>query len=97
MVLEGELIMKQINDLIANPLSDKKLKEAKKQLLGQLAISSDNGEAQVLSMGKSEMVFGRVIEMEQTRELLEKITSEELSEVAREVFGNGNISKLYYL
>ena len=92
-----ELIMKQINDLIANPLSDKKLKEAKKQLLGQLAISSDNGEAQVLSMGKSEMVFGRVIEMEQTRELLEKITSEELSEVAREVFGNGNISKLYYL
>jgi predicted Zn-dependent peptidase len=89
--------MRQINDLIANPLSDKKLKEAKKQLLGQLAISSDNGEAQVLSMGKSEMVFGRVIEMEQTRELLEKITSEELSEVAREVFGNGNISKLYYL
>jgi hypothetical protein len=29
--------------------------------------------------------------------LLEKITSEELSDVAREVFGNGNISKLYYL
>lgn len=92
-----ELILRQINELITNPLSPQKLKEAKKQLLGQLAISSDNGEAQVLSMGKSEMVFGRVIEMEQTRQLLEQVTSEELSQVAKEIFGEGKISKLYYL
>lgn len=92
-----ELIMRQIYDIIEHPLSERRLKEAKKQLLGQIAISSDNGEAQVLSMGKSEMVFGEVIEMEKTRELLEKVTSQELSQVAAEIFAPRNISKLYYV
>ena len=39
-------IDKEIEKLQAEPLSDRKLKAAKKQLLGQLAISSDNGETQ---------------------------------------------------
>ena len=38
------------------PLSERTLKAYKKQLLGQLAISSDNGEAQCLSMGKQAVV-----------------------------------------
>ncbi|MBR4133248.1 MAG: insulinase family protein, partial [Bacteroidales bacterium] len=52
-------IGKAIADLQDKPLSDRKLKAAKKQLLGQLAISSESGEAQCLSMGKSLLAIGR--------------------------------------
>ena len=45
-------IDKEIAKLQNDLLTDRKLKAAKKQLLGQLAISSDNGETQCLSMGK---------------------------------------------
>jgi predicted Zn-dependent peptidase len=38
-----EAIGKEIRKLQEAPLSDRKLKAAKKQLMGQLAISGDNG------------------------------------------------------
>lgn len=92
-----ELILKEIRTLRENLLSDRVLNQARKQLLGQLAISSDNAEAQLLSMGKSEMVFGEVIEMEQTRSMLESVTAEDVMMVANEIFAEDKLSKLYYL
>lgn len=77
-------------------LSDKALSMAKKQLLGQLAISSDNGEAQALSMGKSLLVFNDIMSDTQIREKIETITSEELREVANEIFAPERVSKLIY-
>ena len=53
-------IDKEVKVLQEDLLSDKKLRAAKKQLLGQLAISSDNGETQCLSMGKSLLAYGKV-------------------------------------
>ena len=53
-------IGKEIRKLQDSPMSERKLKAAKKQLLGQLAISSDNGETQCLSMGKSLLTYGHV-------------------------------------
>lgn len=72
------------------------LNQAKKQLLGQLAISSDNGEAQCLSMGKSLLIFGEVIEMEEMRRKIEEVTSEQIREVAKDVFSKDKISRLIY-
>ena len=57
-----EKCMKAVGKVIGrmqeDRLSDARLKAAKKQLLGQLSISSDNGETQCLSMGKSLVSFG---------------------------------------
>ena len=57
-------VEKQLLKLQTEPLSEKKLKAAKKQLSGQIAISSDNGETQCLSMGKSLMDYGKVTDRE---------------------------------
>lgn len=72
------------------------LKQGKKQLLGQLAISSDNGEAQCLSMGKSLMVFGEVLEVDKMRSMIEAVTSEQIRDVARDIFAKDNLSRLIY-
>ena len=79
------------------PMSPARLKAAKKQLLGQLAISSDNGESQCLSMGKSLLAYGKVTSSGLNRELVEQVTSEELMAVARRIFGDGKLSRLIFL
>ena len=78
-------------------MSETALKAAKKQLLGQLAISSDNGETQCLSMGKSLIAFGEVSSDSKNRQAIEAVTSERIREAARTVFNPEVLSTLIYL
>ena len=79
------------------PLSQRRLDAFRKQLLGQLAISSDAGEAQCLSMGKNLMVWGEVMEEGRLKALLEAITPERLQQMARRIFAPEKLSRLVYL
>lgn len=90
------LVRKELERLVDRPLSSRELTNAKKQLLGQLAIASDNSEAQCLSMGKSVMVFGAVEPQETTRRKIESLTAEELQQVAQEIFPWEKLSRLIY-
>lgn len=92
-----EATYKELRKLQAEPLSDRKLKAAKKQLLGQLAISGDNGETQCLSMGKSLLAYGKINGTKETRELIENISAADLQEVACTVFDTTKLSKLVYI
>ena len=90
------LVRKELERVIEAPLSSRALANAKKQLLGQLAIASDNSEAQCLSMGKSMMIFGYIEPMETTRAKIEGLTSSELQRVAQEILAWDNLSILIY-
>ena len=79
------------------PLSERTLKAARKQLLGQLAIASDNGEAQCLSMGKSLLSWGRIDSSAETRARIEAVTPEALRAMARRLFDPAVLSRLIYL
>ena len=86
-----------LSKICSAPLSEAKLKAAKKQLLGQLAISGEGGETQCLSMGKSMISFGKIMKDEQTRALIDAITAEDLHKMAVRTFSPGKVSKLVYL
>ena len=90
-------IDKEIMKLQNETLSDRKLKAAKKQLLGQLAISSDNGETQCLSMGKSLLSYGKIHSGKDNRSLIEGITAEQVREMAQKIFDKSRLSKLIYV
>ena len=79
------------------PLSERTLKAFKKQLLGQLAISSDNGEAQCLSMGKSLLAWGGIDSSAQMRARIEAVTPEALQQMAARIFDPDRLSRLIYL
>ena len=79
------------------PLSERTLKAYKKQLLGQLAISSDNGEAQCLSMGKSLLSWGRIDTSAEMRARIEAVTPAALQAMARRLFAPETLSRLIYL
>ena len=97
--LEG--CMKAIDKILAGlrekPLSDSRLKAYRKQLLGQLAISSEAGEAQCLSLGKSMLAWGEVMTSARTRSIIEAITAEQLQAMAIRLFSPENLSSLIYL
>ncbi|MCQ2133932.1 MAG: insulinase family protein [Bacteroidales bacterium] len=90
-------IEKELEKLRTVPLSPARLKAAKKQLLGQLAISSDNGESQCLSMGKSLLAYGRISPDNEIRTHIEEISSEDLRQMACRIFGKEKISRLVFL
>ena len=90
-------IDKEIGKLQEEPMSERKLKAAKKQLLGQLAISSDNGETQCLSMGKGLLAYGKVSSGSENRSLVEGITAEDVREMAIRIFDKDRLSRLVYI
>ena len=90
-------ICKAIRNLQDNPLGDRKLRAAKKQLLGQVAIGSESGEAQCLSMGKSLLAFGRVASSAENKAAIEAVTAADIQRLARRIFAENKISRLVYL
>lgn len=90
-------IDKELAKLQAEPLSERRLKAAKKQLLGQLAISGDNGETQCLSMGKGLLAYGKVSSGKENRTLVEAISAEDVREMACRIFAKENLSRLIYI
>lgn len=92
-----EVIGKEVRKLQDSELSQTKLKAARKQFLGQLAIASDNGESQCLSMGKSLLAYGTVMSDIQTREKVEAVTAAAIRDSARRIFGQTDCSRLIYL
>ena len=93
--------LKAIDRILARlretPLSGRTLKAYKKQLLGQLAIASYNGEAQCLSMGKSLLAWGRIDSSADNRARIEAVTPEDLQKMAARVFAPDRLSRLIYL
>ena len=86
-----------LNRLQEKPLSQAQMRAFRKQLLGQIAISSEAGEAQCLSMGKSMLAWGSIMSPEQTRAAIEAISAEDLQKMARRLFAPDQLSTLIYL
>ena len=91
-----QLVHQELASLRDKPLSEKALRTARKQLLGQLAVASDNGESQALSMAKSMLVFGEILSDEEVRRRIEAITPQSLRQVAQEVLSDERLSTLIF-
>ncbi len=90
------LILKEIQQLRMSPLSQLQLRKAKRQVMGQIAISSENNENHMLSMGKSLLIFDRIESLGEIERKVEALTAAELLEVANELFDPDQLSYLIY-
>lgn len=90
-------IHRELHKLISAPISPKRLKDAKRQILGQNAIGMENGEAQCLSMGKSILCFGKIASQEEINDLIEGITAEQLNQAAKDIFSKEKLSTLVFI
>ena len=86
----------EIRKLRNNLITDKRLSHARKQLMGQLAISRENNEHLMLTSGKSFLVFNRIDSLETIQGKLEHITAQMLRDTANEVLDPNNLNTLIF-
>ncbi len=86
----------EINKLRTRLIQDKRLINARKQLMGQLAISRENNEHMMLTAGKSLLLFNKVDSLETIRKKLEDITAEQLRDSANEILNSKNLNLLIF-
>jgi predicted Zn-dependent peptidase len=91
-----DLVMKELARLRLNSLGSVQLHTAKKQLIGQLAITFESNLAEMLSMGKSMHLYGQIDDFATIYRRIESINSLELLEAANLVFEPDNLSSLTY-
>lgn len=92
-----DAVRREISNLQDNALTDRKLRAAKKQFLGQIAISSDNGESQCLSMGKSLLAYGKVASAEEIKREIEAVSADMIRDMACRIFAPDRTSCLILL
>jgi len=77
-----KLIQKEFENLRSNKLGEVQLKKAKRQLFGQIAISSENNASLMLAMGQSFLLFNKVDDLHKLPATIEAITVEDIPDLA---------------
>ncbi|MBE9518339.1 MAG: insulinase family protein [Bacteroidetes bacterium] len=91
-----QVTREEIRKLRNNLITDKRLSHARKQLMGQLAISHENNEHLMLTSGKRYLLFNRVDNLEAIRKNLEQISAEMLRDTANEVIDPNKLNTLIF-
>ncbi|MBN1157901.1 MAG: insulinase family protein [Bacteroidales bacterium] len=90
------IVLKELRTLCTKSLSHAQLVIAKKQIMGQAAISAEINESNMLTMGKSFLLFNKVEDLKETGRKLDAITEKQLLAVANEVLDPEKLSYLIY-
>ncbi|TVQ12358.1 MAG: insulinase family protein [Bacteroidetes bacterium] len=90
------LVLKELTLLREKRLGSLQLKRAKQQLQGQVAISFESNLNEMLSIGKSLLLYDRIDNIIEINEKIQMVTSSELLDVANEVFAPEMLSMLMY-
>jgi predicted Zn-dependent peptidase len=91
-----EITNSELSNLRKNLIPPTKLTYARRQLLGQIAISSENSENLMLNMAKSHLLFNRVDSLKDISEKLEAIDANKLRDIANEIFDPSKLNTLIY-
>ncbi|MDL2221137.1 insulinase family protein [Parabacteroides sp. OttesenSCG-928-N08] len=90
------LVHRVLKELRENKLSTSQLAAVKRQAIGQLVVASDNRESQFLGLGKSFMHYNRYDYLPEVFARLEKVTAEQLNEIANELYDPSQLFTLIY-
>ncbi|MEE1271227.1 MAG: pitrilysin family protein [Bacteroidales bacterium] len=91
------LINKELERFTQSPLAEKTLLKFKQQMKGQLAISCDSNQNEMLSIGKMLLNFGKVDTLQDTYTTIDEISAKEILEVAQEIFVPEKLSIIQYI
>ncbi len=91
-----ELVYKELNKLMTQKLGILQLSNAKKQLIGQVALSNESGMNDLLGMVRAGFFEEHIETLPETIAKLEKITSSELLEIANDIYDKNKVNLLIF-
>jgi len=90
------LVHRELDKLMRKPLSATQLRNAKRQLKGQIAIACDNHEQFALDFGKSFLHYGWEKDITHLYDSIDKVTAEDIQKVANELFATDRLTTLIF-
>lgn len=90
------LVRKELDKCMNTPLTEEELAKAKRQIKGQIGIASDNRENFAIDFGKTFLHYGWQKDITNLFQDIDKITAEDIRQVANELFPKENLTTLIY-
>ena len=90
------LVLKELQKLCIHRMSSNKLRISKEQLKGQIAISVEAHQNEMLAAGKSMILFNRADTIQEVISRIEAITPAEILEVSNEILEPSLLSTLIF-
>lgn len=91
-----DLIWRELNILKDKPITAHQLHDAKRQLIGQIALAQDSGSAIMFNIAKSLMLFDRIDTLAELFEKIEEISAKEIHAAANDIFNPKKMCSLTY-
>lgn len=89
-------VRRELDKVMQRPLSANQLRMAKHQIKGQIGVACDNRESFALDFGKTFLHYGWKKNVESLMEDIDRITAEEIQQVAQEIFAEARLTTLIY-
>jgi predicted Zn-dependent peptidase len=91
-----DLVHKELKKLRESKLTSLQLHQAKQQLKGHLALSLDSNSGLMIGLGKSLLLFNQIDTLQEIREGIDKVTSDQILEIANKYLAPEIISELIF-
>lgn len=91
-----KLTNQELRRLRDQKMTSLQLDAAKKQLIGQICVSSDNYENNALNMGKTYLHYNRYDDLSYLCQRIDALKADEVLEVANEMLAEGSLTTLIY-
>jgi predicted Zn-dependent peptidase len=87
-----KIINKEIREIRQGKITDMDLDEAKEHLIGGMLLGAESTDTRMMRLARNEFIFGRYLTDEEIINRLEKVTVDEVVQVARDIFLDDHVS-----
>jgi predicted Zn-dependent peptidase len=84
-----DLVVEELRGLKRTPVPDSELRRSKDHLKGSLMLSLENTASRMSHLARQEIYFDRHFGLDETLAGVERVTSDDIQRVARDLFSNG--------
>ena len=90
------LVRKELDKMMNKPLTEVQLRNAKRQIKGQIALACENHENFAIDFGKSFLHYGWEKDITSLYERIDSITAEDIQDAAKEIFAEERLTTMMY-
>ena len=87
-----DLVVAELQDLRDRPIFPEELQRAKEHLRGSLVLSLESTSSRMSNMARQEICFGQQFTLDDTLRGVERVTSDDVQRVARDLFQPGGLA-----
>ncbi len=89
--LAFDILLKECYRLKKTKLSSERLNQVKEQIKGQITLSLESTTSRMSRLGRQEIMIGRIVPLEDTLELIDKVTPKDLLSLSNQFFDESKL------